>query len=162
MPRSAIDLNAYRHKRGLAGSKKAEREIPGAKAAKLPSFVKPQLATLVDGVPPGNEWLHEIKLDGYRILCRIDHGRVTLLTRREQDWTERFKVLAAAAKRLPVEEALLDGEVVALDEEGKSNFQRLQNFMKRSGSSPLLYFAFDLLHFDGRNLRDTPLESICN
>jgi bifunctional non-homologous end joining protein LigD len=159
MAQSAIDLNAYRRKRALAGSKKVHGEIAGAKPAKLPAFVKPQLATLVDAVPPGNEWLHEIKLDGYRTLCRIDHGRVTLLTRRAQDWTERFKSIAAAAKRLPVGEAFLDGEVVALDEEGKSSFQRLQNFMKGSGASPLVYFAFDLLHIDGCDLKGAALET---
>ncbi|HEX9146687.1 MAG TPA: DNA ligase D, partial [Candidatus Binatia bacterium] len=158
MAQSAIDLNAYRRKRALAGKKKADGEISGAKPAKLPAFVKPELATLVDAVPPANEWLHEIKLDGYRTLCRIDHGRVTLLTRRAQDWTERFKLVAAAAKRLPVSEAFLDGEIVALDEEGKSSFQRLQNLMKGSGASPPLYFVFDLLHVDGRDLRGAPLE----
>ena len=159
MAQSATVLNANRRKRALAGSKKVNSEIAGAKAAQLPVFVKAQLATLVDTVPPGNEWLHEVKLDGYRILCRIDHGRVTLLTRTAQDWTERFKSVAAAAKRLPVAEAFLDGEVVALDEEGKSSFQRLQNFMKGSGASPLVYFAFDLLHVNGRDLRGAPLEA---
>jgi bifunctional non-homologous end joining protein LigD len=159
MAQSAVDLNAYRRKRALAESKKEFGELAAAAPAQLPAFIRPQLATLVDEVPLGKEWLHEIKLDGYRILCRIDHGRVTLLTRREQDWTERFKSIAAAAKKLPVNEAFLDGEVVALDEQGRSNFQRLQNFMKGSEASSLIYFAFDLLHLNGRDLRGMPLES---
>lgn len=158
MAHSATDLNAYRRKRAAAGSKKPGEAAAGA-PAKLPSFIRPQLAVLVDEVPRGKEWLHEVKLDGYRILCRVDHGRVALLTRREQDWTHRFKFIAAAAKKLPVAEAFLDGEVVALDEQGRSNFQRLQNFMKGSGASQLVYFAFDLLHLDGRDLRGAALES---
>ena len=159
MAQSATDLNAYRRKRALAGSKQAHGEIAAAAPAKLPGFIRPQLATLVDEVPPGKEWLHEVKLDGYRILCRIDHGSVALLTRREQDWTDRFKAVVSAAEKLPVTQAFLDGEIVALDEQGRSNFQRLQNVMKGSGASQLAYFAFDLLHLDGRDLRGAPLES---
>jgi bifunctional non-homologous end joining protein LigD len=158
MAQSAIDLNDYRRKRALAGNRKVDGEISGAKPAKLPAFVKRQLATLVDGVPPANEWLHEIKLHGYRTLCRIGHRRVTLLTRRAQDWTERFKLVVAVAKRLPVSKAFLDGEIVALDDEGKSSFQRLQNLIKGSGASPPFYFVFGLLHVDGRDLRGAPLE----
>jgi len=77
-----------------------------------PAWVAPQLATLVSGPPPGDDWVHEIKLDGYRILLRIERGRVELLTRNRLDWTARFPTVAAAAAALPVKEALLDGEIV--------------------------------------------------
>src|SRR5258705_11804396 len=89
----------------------------------LPAWVAPQLATLVSGPPPGDEWVHEIKLDGYRILLRIEGGRASLLTRNRQDWTARFPAVAEAAAALPVKEALLDGEMVALDRPGVSSFR---------------------------------------
>jgi bifunctional non-homologous end joining protein LigD len=131
--------------------------LRAAKKAKLPGFIAPQLATLVDSVPEGEAWLHEVKLDGYRLLCRIDNGHVQFLTRQAQDWTASFKSLADAARKLPVGCALLDGEVVALDDRGNSSFQRLQNSLKGGNRAPLIYFAFDLLHLDGRDLRSLPL-----
>jgi bifunctional non-homologous end joining protein LigD len=133
--------------------------IAGAKSAKLPDFVPPQLATLVDSVPAGDEWLHEIKFDGYRILCRIDNGRVSLLTREAQDWTHRFQTVAATANKLPVHQALLDGEVVALEDDGTTNFQRLQNSLNQSAAANIVYFAFDLLYLDGYDLTRSPLLS---
>jgi bifunctional non-homologous end joining protein LigD len=123
----------------------------------MPGFVAPQLATLVDSVPEGEGWLHEVKFDGYRLLCRIENSHVQFLTRQAQDWTPSFKELADSAKKLSVGQALLDGEVVALDEQGKSNFQRLQNSLKGGNRALLIYFAFDLLHLDGRDLRGVPL-----
>jgi bifunctional non-homologous end joining protein LigD len=81
--------------------------VRGAHKSKLPTFVAPQLATLVDSVPPGEGWLHEVKLDGYRLLCRIENRQVQLFTRQGQDWTTAFKELADAARRLPVARALI-------------------------------------------------------
>jgi len=133
-------------------------EIAGARKAKLPPFIRPQLATLVEVVPQGNDWLHEIKFDGYRLLCRIDHRKVTLLTREAKDWTGRFDALVDAAKDLPVRQALLDGEVVALEDNGKTNFQLLQNSLQRHGDATLAYFCFDLLHLDGWDLARSPLK----
>jgi len=127
------------------------------KPSRLPDFIQPQLATLVNSIPKGEEWLHEIKLDGYRILCRIDNDAVTFLTREAKDWTERFKALAGAAKELPARQAFLDGEVVALDAKGLNDFQLLQNSLKGNISSNLVYYVFDLLHLDGRDLTTTPL-----
>ena len=123
----------------------------------MPNFIEPQLATLVSAVPEGQKWLHELKFDGYRILCRIDNGQVSLLTRNAQDWTGRFSALAQAAKKLDVRQALLDGEVVAFDSKGGHSFQLLQNSLKHGDSADFVYFAFDLLHLDGRDLRATPL-----
>jgi bifunctional non-homologous end joining protein LigD len=121
----------------------------------LPAWVAPQLATLVSGPPPGDDWVHEIKLDGYRILLRIERGRVKLLTRNRQDWTTRFPAVAEAAAALPVKAALLDGEIVALDAAGVSSFQALQQ-ADQTGRS-LVYVAFDLLFLDGRDLRPLSL-----
>jgi len=119
----------------------------------LPAWVAPQLATLVSGPPPGDGWVHEIKLDGYRILLRIERGRVKLLTRNRQDWTTRFPAVAKAVAALPVKEALLDGEIVALDSAGVSSFQALQQADQLEADRTLVYVAFDLLFLDGRDLR---------
>ena len=131
--------------------------IAGARKSKLPAFVQPQLATLVDSVPQGDDWVYEIKFDGYRVLCRIDKGRATFLTREGQDWTRRFGSLVDAAKHLPVDQAFLDGEVVALEQNGKTNFQLLQNSLKQNNPATLVYFVFDLLYLDGWDLTHSPL-----
>jgi bifunctional non-homologous end joining protein LigD len=124
---------------------------------KLPDWVAPQLATLVSQPPTGAHWVHEIKLDGYRILLRIERGRATLLTRNRQDWTNRYASIAAAAAALPVKSALLDGEVVALDRRGIPSFQALQHASALEAGRSLAYVAFDLLFLDGRDLRSEPL-----
>ena len=131
--------------------------LSGARKVKLPAFYQPQLATLVDSVPQGNDWLHEIKFDGYRILCRVDEGSVSLLTREAHDWTARFDAVAGAAKALPVRQAFLDGEIVALKKDGTSDFQLLQNALKQQASVHLAYFVFDLLYLDGHELTGFPL-----
>jgi bifunctional non-homologous end joining protein LigD len=128
-----------------------------ARKSRLPDFVTPQLATLVDRVPQGDDWLHEIKFDGYRILCRISDSEICLITRNRQDWTERLSFLAQAARELPLEHALLDGEVVALNENGTTNFQLLQNSLSTHASDNLAYYVFDLLHLDGHDLMPLPL-----
>lgn len=127
------------------------------KKPELPPFLRPQLATLVDAVPQGDEWLHEIKFDGYRVLCRIQNRRAAFLTRAGNDWTDRFDFLTEAALTLPVREAILDGEVVALRDDGSTDFQLLQNSLKGETGADLVYFVFDLLHLDGRSLLDEPL-----
>jgi bifunctional non-homologous end joining protein LigD len=127
------------------------------KKAPSPIFVRPQLATLIDAVPQGDEWLHEIKFDGYRILGQIRNGSVTFLTREGNDWTGRFSAFADAAADLPVNQALLDGEIVALGADGAPDFQLLQNSLKRNVSGHLIYYVFDLLYLDGRDLTPLPL-----
>jgi len=123
--------------------------------AKIPDFVEPELATLVAEAPHGDDWIHEIKYDGYRMQARLDGGRARWLSRNGLDWTDRFVSLGAAIEGLSAERALLDGELVALLPDGTSSFQELQNALH--GSSALCYFAFDLLHLDGRDLRALPL-----
>src|SRR5581483_5521638 len=131
---------------------------PGGKKAALADFYSPELATLVDRVPSGNEWLHEIKFDGYRILARIDRGRVKLFTREAHDWTARFENCAAALAQLPVRQAFLDGEIAALREDGSSDFQLLQNSLRAGAPARIVYFIFDLLYLDGADLRAAPLQ----
>ena len=123
----------------------------------LPDFVPLSLATLYDQAPTGPEWLHEIKFDGYRIEARLDHGQVQLLTRKRQDWTHRFEPIAKAIGRLPAAAALLDGEIVVEDRRGISDFSLLQTDLKDGRSDRFIYYVFDLLHLEGRNLLDEPL-----
>ena len=127
------------------------------KRARLPDFVPPSLATLHSRPPAGSNWLHEVKFDGYRIEARLDRGRVQLLTRNRQDWTHRFAPIAEAVAVLPARSALLDGELVVEDERGVANFSLLQTDLKEGRSDRFVYWAFDLLHLDGRDLSGEPL-----
>ncbi|HEY2987562.1 MAG TPA: DNA ligase D [Candidatus Binatia bacterium] len=131
--------------------------LPGIGRGKLPDFIPPQLATLVDVVPAGEEWLHEIKFDGYRVLCRNDGRTVRFFTREGKDWTARFGALGDAAGRLPVRQTLLDGEIVVMDEQGASHFQSLQEALGKNETARLIYYVFDLLHLDGYDLTAAPL-----
>ncbi len=132
-------------------------ETPGARRAGLPARISPQLATLVDSVPGGAGWLHEPKLDGYRLLCRIEDGQVTLFTRRGNDWTDRFPALAKSAGALRCRRALLDGEAVVFNAHGISDFQELQAAI--GGGDPAIELVvFDLLHLDGWDLRKVALK----
>ncbi|HKA25642.1 MAG TPA: DNA ligase D [Candidatus Eisenbacteria bacterium] len=132
--------------------------LAGARREPLPSRWPPELATLVAQVPSGDEWLHEIKFDGYRVIARLDDGRATLFTRSGQNWTDRFPAVGEAVARLPARRLLLDGEVVVLGPDGISSFQALQNAIKRPAGGRLVYFVFDLLHQDGWGLGGVALE----
>jgi bifunctional non-homologous end joining protein LigD len=123
----------------------------GCKVA-LPKFRTPQLAMLVDGVPGGSGWLHEVKYDGYRAQVAVASGRAKVFTRTGLDWTDRFASIAEAAGALPVSSALIDGEIVALDDAGKPSFARLQSVLKKKTPAQLTLFAFDLLDQDGDDL----------
>jgi bifunctional non-homologous end joining protein LigD len=133
--------------------------IQGARPAPLPDFVPPQLAQSRDRPPDRDDgaWLHEIKFDGYRLQCRVDHGRAKLLTRSGRDWTERFPRLAEAAAALPVETALIDGEVAVTEAGGVPSFTALQQALSGERPAPVVYYAFDLLHLNGHDLRDAAL-----
>jgi bifunctional non-homologous end joining protein LigD len=135
----------------------APKVSSGAARSRLPEFVPPSLATLYEQAPNGPQWLHEIKFDGYRIEARLDHGSARLLTRKEQDWTHRFAPVAAAVAALDAETALLDGEVVVEDDKGVSNFSLLQTDLKDGRTDRFVYYVFDLLYLDGRDLRSAPL-----
>src|SRR5439155_8378334 len=114
-----------------AATKKGSRAIDampdGAKAAALPAMLSPMLTTLVTSVPTAADWLHEVKYDGYRLLCRIEKGKARLFSRNAKDWTTSFVAVAADLARLPVRTAWIDGEVVVVDAAGRTSFQALQN-----------------------------------
>ena len=139
--------------------KSLSRELAQYPTETLPKFVAPQLASLAKAPPVGKNWVHELKLDGYRIEARIDRKKssVQLLTRTGLDWTHRMKALAGAISELAVETALLDGEVVVLEPDGSTSFANLQAAFQEGTKHTLSYFLFDLLHLDGHNLRDLPL-----
>jgi bifunctional non-homologous end joining protein LigD len=137
---------------------KPVRRSTEPEAEPLPRFVEPCLATLQDKPPTGDAWLHEVKFDGYRLQARVSAGKVRLLTRTGLDWTERFgSRIADAFTVLPCETALIDGEVVALGENGISSFSALQAALSEETTANLVFFAFDLLHLDGENLQSEPL-----
>lgn len=131
--------------------------LKGLPEERQPAFVKPQLALEAETPPEGAGWLHELKLDGYRMQARKDGATVQMLTRTGLDWTARMRALADAVKRLPVEKVTLDGEVVVLAENGTTSFAALQAAFQQEERHPLTYFCFDLLHLEGRNTRELPL-----
>ena len=120
-----------------------------------PPFQEPQLATLVDEVPAGNSWIHEYKYDGYRLLLAVGDGVATAWTRNGKDWSDKFKPLVKAAARLPAG-SLLDGEAVALDDQGKPSFQLLQSTLKDPKGANLAFYAFDLLVDRGEDIKRLP------
>jgi bifunctional non-homologous end joining protein LigD len=140
-----------------AAAKEMLRKSTRGSGARLPDFVPPSLASLHADAPRGKDWLHEIKFDGYRIEARLDNGAVRLLTRNRQDWTHRFMPIADAVASLPAKSALLDGELVVEDDKGISSFSLLQTDLKQHRGDRLVYYVFDLLHHDGRNLCSEPL-----
>ncbi|HTW52798.1 MAG TPA: DNA ligase D [Stellaceae bacterium] len=137
---------------------RAASRIKGAKKAKMPASLKPQLATAAAAAPGGGEWLHEIKYDGYRLVAYIDGGKVRLITRGGLDWTDKFPALAGRLHKLPVKSAILDGELVALRPDGITNFADLQDAISAKRTDQLAYFAFDLLYRDGWDLTGAVLE----
>jgi len=121
---------------------------------------KPQLATLVTAPPDGDDWLHEIKYDGYRMGCAITPDGVRLTSRNGLDYTAALPEIVAEAKKLPVTSALLDGEVVVLLDDGRASFQALQNAVSdKSARAGLVYLVFDLLELDAEPLLAQPLEA---
>ena len=146
----------------VALARDRSQDLKGIPEEAFPGFVSPQLATAAHDPPPGPEWLHELKLDGYRVQVHVEkavtgRNKVTIYTRNGLDWTPRMKDVAHAASQLPVGAAILDGEVVVLDEHGNSSFALLQAAFDEGAKHPMTLFAFDLLHMDGHNLRGLPL-----
>ena len=131
--------------------------IVGARVAKLPAMLSPMLATLVDAIPTGDDWLHEIKYDGYRMLCRIDKSKVAVFSRNGKEWTGALGGIADAVGELGLESAWLDGEVTVVDDRGQTSFQALQNALSDPAGQRLVYFVFDVLYFDGYDLQGVAL-----
>jgi bifunctional non-homologous end joining protein LigD len=131
---------------------------PKLRAAALPGFVDPQLATPVDRPPPGAGWGHEVKFDGYRLQLRVENGQARLKTRKGLDWTEKFRAIALDGAALP--EGLYDGEACALDaKNGSPDFPALQAALSEARTDNLIFFAFDALFIGGEDLRDLPLSA---
>ncbi|HYW10658.1 MAG TPA: DNA ligase D [Longimicrobium sp.] len=127
--------------------------VPGARKAAFPAPFVPEMATLVDDVPAGDEWIHEIKYDGYRLVAMLRNGEVKLITRNGNDWTDRFPDTARALAALPAKTAVLDGELVVLTRGGTTSFQALQNVLSSGRGAELVFYAFDLAYLDGMDLR---------
>jgi bifunctional non-homologous end joining protein LigD len=154
---SSVEKPAGRASRTPARSRRtalddAERVLAGRPPDPLPAFVPPCLATLTDAPPEGDDWVHEIKLDGYRLEARIAGGEVQLLTRSGLDWTARFPSIAKALKSLKLKTALIDGEAVVEDAHGVTSFIKLVEALEAKRSADMLFAAFDLLYLDGVDL----------
>ena len=121
----------------------------------MPGFVAPQLAAARARAPSGDKWLHEIKYDGYRVQLHVDRQRRTIFTRTGLDWTKRFSVIAGAFD-IPVERAILDGEIVVI-KDGRTSFAELQAELAKGNQDRLLFYAFDLLYLEGFDLREAAL-----
>jgi bifunctional non-homologous end joining protein LigD len=132
--------------------------MKNAIAALMARYSEVQLATLIDAVPSGSNWIHEIKLDGYRLLGFRGGSSAQLITRNGKNWTESFPSLSAALLGLAVHDAVLDMEAVVVDSHGKSSFQSLQNALGEGGDRrSIVAYVFDLLHLEGRDLTKLPL-----
>ena len=155
-------LNSKTTQTGLPSDDRSIRNLP---REEFPGFFPPQLALPTRQPPETGAWLHELKLDGYRLQIHVrdaeSRGKrvrsAVLLTRNGLDWTHRMPEIARAATQLPVKAALLDGEVVVLEPSGRTSFAALQAAFQEGKRERLVYFAFDLLHLDGHNLRNLPL-----
>ncbi len=152
--------------RTTAKASKETVQIPGKAFAHLPATLSPQLATLVDGVPgDAAQWIFEIKFDGYRMLTRVEDGKVRIFTRNGHDWTHKLAGIAQAVARLKLRTGWLDGEVVVLDERGVPDFQALQNAFdtdkpaQGARAGRIAYCLFDVPYLDGRDLREEPVET---
>ena len=136
---------------------KALRSGPSRCDVPLPRFVSPQLSQPVEKPPSGPQWLHEIKLDGYRMAARIDHGHVQLLTRTGLDWTNKYPSAIAALANLNVKTAYLDGELCGVNDAGLPCFARTQAATDGERGARMVYYAFDLLHLGGWDISSLPL-----
>lgn len=145
-------------KKPRASKKKANKvSIKSLSKSYFPNIVFPELATLVDKPPKGDDWLHEIKFDGYRILAFKNKQSVTLMSRNNKEWTASFTNIEKEIKRYFSVNIVLDGEVVLLDENKHSNFQLLQNAIHADEQKPFIYYIFDLLYYDQYNFMSLPL-----
>src|SRR5437764_3727902 len=126
-------------------------------AAALPDWIAPQRIQLVDAAPQGDEWLHEIKFDCYRMHALLDRGAVRLLTRTGLDWTRKYPAIAAAVSALGARQAYLDGELCGVFPDGITSFSMIQAASDAGNAAGLVYFIFDLLHLDGANVGTLPL-----
>jgi bifunctional non-homologous end joining protein LigD len=130
-------------------------DLSGSKPSPMPKHLAPMLATLTDKPFDHDDWLFEIKWDGYRALARIEKNNVDVYSRSFKSFNRSYPVLVEALKSYPYD-AIFDGEIIVPDKEGVSQFQLLQNY-QRSGKGELMFYLFDILFFNGNDLRDLPL-----
>jgi len=135
-------------------AKKIKLKLP---VSPFPEIISPQLATLVNMPPEGEQWLHEVKFDGYRFLAIKQNNKTRLISRNQKDWTPEFDRVVNAVNQLKIKNIILDGEIVILDEHQRSNFQLLQNSIKSQQAARFIYYVFDLLYYDKYNLMELPL-----
>lgn len=144
-------------------AKKTSKKVSKKKSPPLgkdpwPGFIPPQLPRLVTDVPEENgEWIHEMKFDGYRMQGHLKNGIGNFYSRNALEWSNKFPHLLNAMEKLPVTNAVFDGEIVALDEKGRSHFQKLQNSIKLKNDISLRYYIFDIMYLNGKDLRALPL-----
>ncbi|RZK03567.1 MAG: DNA ligase D [Novosphingobium sp.] len=153
------EVFAAEMEKAAAHNKRATKPAAKRSAGKPPKFAAPQLATLVDAVPAGNDWLHEIKFDGYRALVAVAGTKVRVYTRKGLDWTDKFGPLVQAVTALDLPPALIDGEITAPGKDGNPSFSALQAELKRghgSQKSHMDFHAFDLLSLNGEDLKALP------
>jgi bifunctional non-homologous end joining protein LigD len=143
--------------RQRSSSRFLARVLPGAKPAPFPDFIEPCLASIRTSVPSASGFVHELKLDGYRVQAHLCDGRVRLYTRSGLDWTNRFPTIAADVGRLPAGKLVIDGEVISADAKGRPSFSALQDDLKQKRYDRMVYYAFDLLYLDGFDARAAPL-----
>jgi bifunctional non-homologous end joining protein LigD len=143
---------------GEARGRLGEPSLPNLPAAK-PRFIEPMKAKLVENPPGAGDWIYELKFDGIRLIAVKNKEKVLLLSRNQNDLSARFPEIVDGVKNLPADECVIDGEVVALDEEGRSSFQLLQAREMEGRRSPIYFYAFDLLQLDGKSLVSLPLEA---
>src|SRR4029453_11518638 len=139
------------------------RSAQDARLAKLPSakprFIEPRKAKLMEKPPATGDWIYELKFDGIRLIASKDDQKVSLFSRNQNDLSARFPEIVDTVKNLPTDECVVDGEVVALDEEGRSSFQLLQAREMEGRKSTIYFYAFALLQLDGKSLVSLPLEA---
>ncbi len=126
-------------------------------ASPLPRWIPPQLCQLVEITPSGPQWLHEVKLDGFRMSARIERNRVQLLTRTGLDWSDKYPSVIAALAKVRAKAAYLDGELCGIGDDGLPSFSQTQAASDGSRGMRLVYYVFDLLHLDGRDTASLPL-----
>lgn len=142
--------------RSASGSRQTAGTRSADGASRPPAFHAVQLASLVDAVPAGNRWLHEMKYDGYRTMVSVGGGEARAFTRSGLDWSDRYPSILSEALKLKVRSALIDGEAVLMQPDGRSSFQALQGALKTAPAT-IDYYAFDLLELDGEDLTGLPL-----
>lgn len=135
-----------------------KKNLSKARKKPIPNSMQPELATLIEKPPIGDDWLHEIKFDGYRLLCFVKDKKIKFLTRNQKDWTEKFKELQLEIQNLNLKSAILDGEIIAVNQKNRSDFQLLSNSINSKEKSILSYVIFDLIYYQGKDLRPCALQ----